>query len=50
MDERNALTEIKKWENNTVRVQDKVSWFVVFNNGDYAHKVENQINRNSFIN
>ena len=23
--ERNALTEIKKWNNNTVRVQDKVS-------------------------
>ena len=37
-DEKNALAEIKKWENNTVRVQDKGSPFFVLNNNDYVHK------------
>ena len=48
-DERTALAEIKKWENNTVRVQNKGSWFVVLNNNDYVHKVEDQINWSSFL-
>ena len=48
-DERNALAEIKKWDNNIVRVQDKGSRFVVLNNDDYDHKEEDQINRRSFL-
>ena len=48
-DERNALAEIEKWENNIVSVQDKGSRFVVLNNGDYVHKVEDQVNRSSFL-
>ena len=48
-DERNVLAEIKKWKNNTVRVQDKGSQFVVLNNDDYVRKVEDQINRSSFL-
>ena len=48
-DERNALAEIKKWENNIVRVQDKGAWFVVLKSNDYGHKVEDQINRRSFL-
>ena len=39
-DKRNALAEIKKLENNTVRVQGKGSQYVVLNNDDYVHKVE----------
>ena len=41
-DEINALAAIKKWENNTVKVQGKGSQFVVLNNDNYAHKVEDQ--------
>ena len=46
--ERNLLAEIKKWENNTVRVQDKGSWTVVLDNKGYVQKVEDQIIRSSF--
>ena len=46
---KNTLAEIKKWENNTVRVKDKGSWFVVLNNDGYVHKVEDQIKRSSFL-
>ena len=43
------MAEIKKWEYNTVRVQDKGSRFVVLNNDDYVCKLEEQINRSSFL-
>ena len=33
-DETNEMAEIKKWQNNTVRVQDKGSRFAVLNNDD----------------
>ena len=36
-------------KNNIVRVQDKGSRFVALNNDDYIHKVEDQINRSSFL-
>ena len=41
--------KLKKWKNDTVRVQGKGSQFVVLNKNDYIHKVEDQINRSSFI-
>ena len=31
------------------RVKDKGSWFVVLNDDGYVHKVEDQINRSSFL-
>ena len=43
------MAEIKKWENNTVTVQDKGSGFIVLNNDDYVHKVEDQINWSFFL-
>ena len=48
-DERNSQAKIEKLKNHTVRVQDKGSQFVVLNKNDYIHKVEDQINRSSFI-
>ena len=49
IDERNALAEFKKWGNNTVRVQDKGSRFVVLNYDNYIHKVGDKNNRSSFL-
>ena len=46
--EREALKEIKTWQNCCVRVQDKVSRFVVISNDKYREKVNTQIDRSSF--
>ena len=43
-----ALKDIRNWDKNVVRVQDKGSRFVVLDNEDYIKKVEHQINRSSF--
>ena len=43
------MAEIKKWENNTVRVQEKGFRFVVLNNDHYVRKVEDQIGRSYFL-
>ena len=43
-----ALKDIRNWDKNVVRVQDKGSRFVVLDNDDYIKKVEHQINRSSF--
>ena len=48
-DERNDLAEIKKWENNTVRVQEKGFRLVVLDNDHYVHRVEDQIGRSYFL-
>ena len=47
-DEKAALKDIRNWDKNVVRVQDKGSRFVVLDNDDYIKKVEHQINRSSF--
>ena len=47
-DEKAALKDIRYWDKNVVRVQDKGSRFVVLDNEDYIKKVEDQINRSSF--
>ena len=54
-DEKAALKDIRNWDKNLVRVQDKRSRFVVLDNEDYVldnedyvKKVEHQINRSSF--
>ena len=47
--EREALKEIKTWKNYYVRVQDKVSRFVVISNDEYCKKVNTQIEGSSFI-
>ena len=47
-DEKAALKDIRNWDKNVVRVQDKGSRFVVMDNEDYVKKVEHQINRSSF--
>ena len=41
--------KLKKWGNNAVRVQDNGSQFLVLNNDNYVHKVEDQISRISFL-
>ena len=41
--------KLKKWGNNADRVQDNGSQFLVLNNDNYVHKVEDQINRSSFL-
>ena len=43
-----ALKEISSWNNQTVRVQGKVSRFAILDNNNYEQKVQNQINRSSF--
>ena len=46
--EKATLNDITNYDQNVVRVQDKVSRFVVLDNEDYVKKVEHQINRSSF--
>ena len=41
--------KFEKLENNTVTVHDKGSQFAVLNNNGYVHKVEDQVNRSSFL-
>ena len=43
-----ALKEIRNWDEQTIRIQDKRSTFVILDNLDYEEKVQHQINRSSF--
>ena len=47
-EKKEALKEISSWNNQTVRVQGKVSRFAILDNSNYEQKVQNQINRSSF--
>ena len=46
--EQNTLKEIKSWSDQTIRVQDKGSRFVILENADYEPKIKHQIERSSF--
>ena len=46
--EKEALKEIKSWNNQIVRVQDKGSHFVILDNNYYEQKIQIQIDRSSF--
>ena len=46
--EQNALKEIKSWKDQTIRIQDKGSRFVILENRDYEKKIKYQIGRSSF--
>ena len=46
--EQNALKEIKSWKDQTIRIQDKGSRFVILENRDYEQKIKYQIERSSF--
>ena len=45
--EQTALKEIRNWDTQTIRIQDKGLSFVTFDNSDYQEKV-NQTTRSSF--
>ena len=45
--EQTALKEIRNWDTQTIRIQDKGSSFITFDNSDYQEKV-NQTTRSSF--
>ena len=47
-EEKEALKEIRSWNNQTVRVQDKVYCFVILDNNDYEPNIQTQIDRSSF--
>ena len=47
-EKKDALKEIRSWNNQTVRVQDKGSHFVILDNNEYEQKIQTQINRSSF--
>ena len=47
-EEQVALKEIRNWDNQIIRIQDKRSRFVILDNSDYEEKVQHQINRSSF--
>ena len=47
-DEKKALKEIKSWDDEVVRVQDKGSRFVILENEVYEEKIQQQIDRSSF--
>ena len=36
--------EIRNWNEQTIRIQDKGSRFVILDNSDYEEKVQHQIN------
>ena len=42
------MKEIRNWDEQTIRIQDKGSRFVILDNVDYEEKVQHQINRSSF--
>ena len=46
--EQNALKEIKSWKDQTIRIQDEGSRFVILENRDYEQKIKYQIERSSF--
>ena len=41
--EQNVLKEVKSWNDQTIRVQDKSSRFVILENTDYKQKIKHQI-------
>ena len=47
-EEKEALKEIRSWNNQTVRVQDKGSCFAILDKNDYEQKLQTQIDRSSF--
>ena len=47
-EEQIALKEIRNWDQQTIRIQDKGSRCVILHNSDYEEKVQHQINRSSF--
>ena len=47
-EEQTALKEIRNWGKQTIRIQDKGSSFVIFDNSDYEEKVRHQTKRSSF--
>ena len=47
-EEQIALKEIRNCDEQTIRIQDKGSRFVILDNSDYEEKVQHQINRSSF--
>ena len=47
-EEKEALKEIRSWNNQTVRVQDNDSRFVILDNNDYEQKIQTQTDRSSF--
>ena len=47
-EEQTALKEIRNWAKQTIRIQDKGSIFVTFDNSDYEEKVQHQTKRSSF--
>ena len=38
--EKEALKEIRSWNNQTVRIQDQGSRFVILDNNDYEQKLD----------
>ena len=42
------MKEIRNWDKQTIRIQDKGSIFVILDNLDYEEKVQHQRNRSSF--
>ena len=42
-EEQIALKEIRNWDEQTIRIQDKVSRFVILDNSEYEEKVQHQI-------
>ena len=42
------MEEIRNWDEQTIRIQDKGSRFVVSDNSSDEEKVQHQINRSSF--
>ena len=47
-EEKEALTKIRSWNNQTVHVAGKGSRFVILDNNDYKQKIHTQINTSSF--
>ena len=47
-EEKEALKEIRSWNNQTVRVRDKGSRFAILENNDYEQKIQTRIDRSSF--
>ena len=46
--EQKALKDLKSWKDQTIRVQDKGSRFVILENIDYEQNIKYQIERSSF--
>ena len=47
-EEKEALKEIRWWNNQTVQFQDKGSRFAILDKNDYEQKIQTQIDRSSF--